>query len=440
MVEASGTIRCLQRERNHAGARYDGQVSIATGLREGTGVYYYANPHFVYEGGWRNGKKHGQGKLSFDGGGFYEGSFEDGEICGDGNQEWSDGSNYVGQFLRGEKHGEGLLVKADGTRYSGGWLQNRYSGVGELTLPKGDRYSGGFLAHKFHGQGSLDFSSQGLSYEGQFENGLRHGQGELKEQGGAAVYIGEFQAGKKHGQGKAIDEASGISYEGPWCEDRPERPAAAWDIGPIDSQDSYVPVGEALKEEARNQLTAANAKDKKKDKGKAAGPSDMSEIGPELRGVKGQALPELAVRLVDAEKAITAEVGRRFRATMYKERMPPGVEDPQDAERRPVNFGDQRLTSPYEDEVDAAPAKGKAPPPAAEEPEEPPSEGTQALDAQIGDDGRCIIGGSEEWLLPVYLQPAALYWLRLEDITELRDDGPWARMEPLEMPFWVLAE
>jgi len=429
---ATSTIRLSQREANHARSRYEGEVSISTGQREGKGKFFYANPYFAYEGDWLAGKKHGQGRLSFDGGGFYEGEFEAGEITGQGIQEWQDGSKYVGQFLLGLKHGEGTWQKADGTHYVGGFQQGRYSGQGKLTAGNGDRYTGGFEAHKYHGDGSLDQPKQDMSYQGQFQLGLRHGEGTLHELGGAAVYLGQFQSGIKHGQGKAVDEVAGISYEGAWLEDRPAKFAAAWDLGPAESQESFVPASEFVREEAANQLNGVEpAKDKKgKKPAKSPSPEPVPDVGPVLKGTRGQPLPEIAVRLTDAEKAvITAEVGRQLRISVYKEEKSP--EDPEEIIRNPVKLGDQRKT---EDEVAQPPQESAEE--GAETPE-PICEGSEVLDAAIGDEGHFLLDGSETWLLPVYLQPA-IYFIKVEDVTVLPEKGSsWARMEPLEIPFRV---
>ncbi|CAK8997745.1 unnamed protein product [Durusdinium trenchii] len=431
------TIRLAQWHKNHAGARYQGEVSIATGQREGKGTYYYTNPYFIYEGDWLDGKKHGQGRLSFGEDGFYEGSFEGGEISGFGRQELN-GWSYEGQFLQGQKHGEGTLNKADGGTYTGGWSQGKYSGEGTLKLPSGERYTGGFQAHRFHGHGRHEVPKQGMTYDGAFEAGLRHGYGELQERHGASSYSGHFEAGKRHGQGKSSDQVSGISYEGAWNQDQPERPAATWDLCPPDSEESYTAVGELLKEEAATQLNA-NPKDKGK---KAPPPVDTSGQGPELKGTKGQVLPETRVRLLDATQApVTEEVGRCFRVTMYKERKTAEGE----VLRRPVNFGDARptYTDPL-DEADAPPQKsnsggkkgGKASPMPDEE-VVPPFTGHESLSGAIGPNGSAVLGGNEDWLLPVHLLPA-VYWLRLEDATKL-EGSIWEALPPLEIPFRVEA-
>jgi len=430
----STTITLQQREKNHAGARYQGEVSIKTGQREGKGTYYYTNPYFIYEGEWLDGKKHGQGRLSFGADGFYEGSFEDGEITGQGRQELN-GWSYVGGFLRGQKHGEGTWIRADGGSYTGAWAQGKYSGHGTLTLPSGEKYVGGFQMHKFHGSGSHQDPKKAMSYEGEFSEGLRHGHGELKERDGASIYVGQFQGGRRDGEGKSIDQVSGISYEGLWHQDQPQRPSSSWDLCPMDSEESYLVVGELLKEEASNQLHA----DPKAKGKKAPPPVDTTGQGPELKGVKGQALPEVKVRLVDAEQVpVAEESGRCFRVTMYKERKMADGE----VLRRPFNFGDARPTyiDPL-DEGDAPPQKsnsgskkaGKGSPMPDEE-VVPPFIGHEFLENSIGQ-GFAVIGGSEDWLLPVHLVPA-IYWLRVEDVTKL-EGSIWDALPPLEIPFKV---
>ena len=83
-------------------------------------------------------------------------------------------------------------------------------------------------------------------------------------------------------------------------QDRPERCAVAFDL--CDGSESYLAVGELLKEEALQQLNA-NPKEKKK-----APPVDTAGKGPEFKAVKGQVLPEATVRLLDAEQALRVVV------------------------------------------------------------------------------------------------------------------------------------
>lgn len=445
------TIRISQLKANHLGGRYEGEVSIATGQREGHGKYLYPNPYFTYEGQWHAGQKHGRGLLSFADGGYYEGSFEHGEITGEGTQKWADGSTYVGQFVEGAKHGQGVHEKHDRTRYTGSWAHNKYSGEGELALPSGDTYSGGFRLHRYHGRGRLVQPSAGRSYSGAFESGLFEGEGELQERGGAFEYAGQFHLGKKEGHGVGTDTLAGVTHDGDWLQDLPRPRAALWDLCVPGTQDSYVPAAEQLKTEAANQVNSVGV-DSKKDKGKKAEPKkftsepppeDAPQPGPELKLYAGQPMPEVALRAAAADKAcVTAESGRRLQVKMYKERKVPSKEDPGEVEimRRPVRFGDRRST--YTDPLDESPSpSGKAspvPPQEGTESEEEPPIGDEVREDLTGPGGELTIGGGEEWFIPAHLQPA-IYWLSVEDITAFEPGSPWERLSTLEVPVRVIA-
>eukprot|EP00929_Paragymnodinium_shiwhaense_P042758 TRINITY_DN22073_c0_g1_i1.p1 TRINITY_DN22073_c0_g1~~TRINITY_DN22073_c0_g1_i1.p1 ORF type:complete len:461 (-),score=113.79 TRINITY_DN22073_c0_g1_i1:197-1579(-) len=458
-MSATQTIQLHQREANHGGGRYEGEVSIESGLREGHGRYYYQNPYFQYEGEWAEGKKHGQGRFSFGEGAYYEGNFEEGEITGLGERVWADGSHYRGEFLNGARHGEGVFEKQhDGTRYEGSWAENKYSGEGMLTLANGDNYTGGFRAHKYHGEGLLSEPRLSRSYEGKFREGLFHGAGSLHH--GSFAYDGQFAAGKRSGDGNGVDKGSGVSFNGAWTDDMPVLNAASWDFGEPGSQQegSYLLAAELLQEEAKAQLEAAG--DPKKDKGKkddkkgkkgAAEEVEQPPPGPSLELVAGQPMPEVIIRLQTAEKEIVlGEFGRRFRLSMYRQRKAPG-EDPATAAvlKRPINFGDKRLT--YVDPLDGAEAeaakapakKGKGAPAPEPEDAEPPYPGEEFYDAQLTADednpGFHTIGGSgETWLVPAHVKEGIVF-LSIEDTTKFEESSPWQRLPTLDMPVRVKA-
>jgi len=58
-----------------------------------------------YEGEWKDGKKHGQGTLT-----------------------WANGSKYEGEWKDGKRHGQGTLAWASGKKYEGEWKDDVASG------------------------------------------------------------------------------------------------------------------------------------------------------------------------------------------------------------------------------------------------------------------------------------------------------------------------
>lgn len=70
-----------------------------------------------YNGGWKDNRRHGNGK-----------------------QKYADDSEYVGEFINGLKEGSGTLTKADGTSYTGGWKGNKKHGNGILSRVDNSKY------------------------------------------------------------------------------------------------------------------------------------------------------------------------------------------------------------------------------------------------------------------------------------------------------------
>ena len=56
----------------------------------------------MYEGGWLNNKKHGEGRKT-----------------------WPNGDVYEGGWLNDKKHGEGRKTWHDGDVYAGGWFDDK---------------------------------------------------------------------------------------------------------------------------------------------------------------------------------------------------------------------------------------------------------------------------------------------------------------------------
>ena len=130
-----------------SGACVNGKVSGA-----GRGVWHLPNNRGqqVYEGSIREGKKHGQGTLTYE-----------------------NGNRYEGEYRNGKKHGQGTYVwAASGNRYEGEWAYGRAHGYGTTTWANGDHYEGEFREGKRHGHGTYTWAN-GDRYEGEWRNDKR---------------------------------------------------------------------------------------------------------------------------------------------------------------------------------------------------------------------------------------------------------------------------
>ena len=107
----------------------------------------------VYVGEKKDGKRHGQGTLTF-----------------------SDGSSYEGEYRNDKRHGQGTLTKPNGDKYVGEFKDGERTGQGTLTKPNRDKYVGEFKDGKQDGQGTYTHSD-GKKYVGEWKDGYKTGQG-----------------------------------------------------------------------------------------------------------------------------------------------------------------------------------------------------------------------------------------------------------------------
>ena len=82
-------------------------------------VLLFCSSGDIYEGSYKNGKKHGKGKYK---------SYDDGKL-----QDVYDG-NYSG----GQRHGFGKMNFANGDVYSGQYVNNKMSGKGKMIYSNKD--------------------------------------------------------------------------------------------------------------------------------------------------------------------------------------------------------------------------------------------------------------------------------------------------------------
>ncbi|MBT6529689.1 MAG: hypothetical protein HOK99_02105 [Betaproteobacteria bacterium] len=148
-----------------------------------------------YEGGYKDGKKHGHGILLYVGGNRYEGEFKNGVRTGHGVFDWENGDSYVGAFKNDKIHGRGLWVLADGNRCEGEFREGKRYGHCILERPDGSGSEGNFVNDMLHGQGTW-VGANGDRYEGDFVYGMMHGQGTWVGANGDR-YEGKFKDGER---------------------------------------------------------------------------------------------------------------------------------------------------------------------------------------------------------------------------------------------------
>jgi hypothetical protein len=98
----------------------------------------------LYEGQWVNGKKHGQGTMTYsDGISVYKGEWKYGFQDGLGIIKYADGiSMYEGEWKNGIPNGLGKNKYANGDVYEGQWVNGMQNGLGKIKYANGDVYEG----------------------------------------------------------------------------------------------------------------------------------------------------------------------------------------------------------------------------------------------------------------------------------------------------------
>ncbi|CEM02636.1 unnamed protein product [Vitrella brassicaformis CCMP3155] len=164
----------------------------------------------VYEGQRADGEMKGDGRITNlnlcdDKGdclGQYTGPTLDGKPHGEGKVRHCGGVVYDGGWKEGKQHGQGeeRTMFSEGVSYNGEWVEGDKKGAGVATgmLWECGLYYGETLDGKPHGQGELrDYRNKEL-----------------------VVYSGEWRDGERHGQGKASAPfaRSPVWFEGEWRE------------------------------------------------------------------------------------------------------------------------------------------------------------------------------------------------------------------------------
>ena len=95
----------------------------------------------IYVGEKKDGKRHGQGTLTFSDGSKYKGEFKEGERTGQGTLTKPNGDKYLGEWKDGKQDGNGTYTWSDGRKYIGEWKDGFKTGQGTLTTSFGFNFN-----------------------------------------------------------------------------------------------------------------------------------------------------------------------------------------------------------------------------------------------------------------------------------------------------------
>lgn len=93
-----------------------------------------------YDGGFKDGKYHGQGTYKQNGVFEYIGEWKDGKRNGQGTGTFANGNKYVGEWKDDNYHGQGTFTYADGRQSVGRWKNNQYQDEYQIVKSAADCY------------------------------------------------------------------------------------------------------------------------------------------------------------------------------------------------------------------------------------------------------------------------------------------------------------
>lgn len=129
---------------------------------------------------------------------------------------------YEGKFRNGKRHGKGVLIEGHAPyedRYEGDWKNDMRDGFGIQEDYIGYRYEGEWKENEHHGCGEWK-TRDGIVYEGNiFDKGCIVGRGKITYPNGE-VYEGEIRKSKRSGHG-VMTYSDGHVYDGQWLDDQP---------------------------------------------------------------------------------------------------------------------------------------------------------------------------------------------------------------------------
>lgn len=94
-----------------------------------------------YDGEWKNGRKHGKGKMLYVNGDKYNGHWYYDRKNGFGRMDYKNGNKYFGEWANDENKGSGIMIYKNGDIYDGKWKYSEEYGLGKRSDGKGGKYN-----------------------------------------------------------------------------------------------------------------------------------------------------------------------------------------------------------------------------------------------------------------------------------------------------------
>ena len=185
-------------------------AQFVTSRSAGEHIYLWPDDT-LYDGGWQDNKRNGEGTLTLPAGIKYVGAFKADLFNGQGTITYADGTTYTGAWMNNIRNGQGTITLADGTTYTGEFNNDTQNGQGTMTFPDGTTYTGAWKDGKRYGQGKQT-SPNGNIYTGAWLDDKQHGRGQLAYSQ-MEKYDGEIERGYLNGEG-TLTFANGIKWIG----------------------------------------------------------------------------------------------------------------------------------------------------------------------------------------------------------------------------------
>ena len=174
-------------------------------------------------GEWKDGKRNGQGTLTFANGCKYKGEWRDDKLTGQGNFSDLNGNKYVGEWKDNKQNGQGTLTLESGSVYAGEWKDGKQNGQGTYNYLGGATYVGEWKDGQKSGQGTYTDGSYAnfneTAYVGEWKDGVRHGEGTFTHPRGRNKYVDKLNDSRQKGKGTYTD-LTGATYVGEFKNDK----------------------------------------------------------------------------------------------------------------------------------------------------------------------------------------------------------------------------